>query len=706
MKLKEYKIDHKTNINKKESVTIGIGDVGVVCKILRMLYKYPIRTLVQEYLCNARDAYREIKQTKPIDIYLPTPSKPILEIRDYGKGMSPEDITNIFSSMTTSTKRGSNELTGGFGIGSKSYFIYGQDFYLRTIHKGIAYSYLVTIQEKEEGEITLLTKPSKTSEPDGTSVQLPVKHNDEKEFSNSVLRACYFWKDKYKIHGLINEEEKESLVEKVYSDKIKIYKKSEFLSSYFKKTVVFLNDGIPYEVENSLSEISKYYPEMNATHMVFDLNVGEISVNVDRENLDYSEENVNKIKKYLVELNSLMQGDVLSIFNNFRERINEIDFYSNTGIKNVLDRINYEDGLKEVKLDGNFDKSSNYNRVIFYKPDDISMSLKIKLYYKTRLEKEEDIVNNRIYLYAIMGSDKIILQYFLCSEKTARFKNKIINTYCNISRNVHNYFMFVDEKYKDVLDKNGVSYIDARNFKIEKKQREKTYLLERSEDKVYAIKYHKIDFDEMLKGGKASEVSKLDKTIFVHKQNLSEEEKVFCYYLNKFYKYDFYFLSEKRFEEENKKHNSLISFNDIWNKKLPLNEEFITDYLKLYLNDEKVVKAENKRRFLINLHNLENYLDKEKSSINKELTKLMQYAVDTSNIKYHTVIMRQVLKLVDLEKCDGFINKHILLKDKSKLSKLKQDVLKNLDELYNKYPLIPVLSLLEGYEKDIVFYLK
>lgn len=55
-------------IKSQQTVEFRIGDPGKIIDILRSkIYSNPIQTLVQEYLCNARDANREVKGTKNLD---------------------------------------------------------------------------------------------------------------------------------------------------------------------------------------------------------------------------------------------------------------------------------------------------------------------------------------------------------------------------------------------------------------------------------------------------------------------------------------------------------------------------------------------------------------------------------------------------------------------------------------------------------------
>jgi hypothetical protein len=66
------KID--SNVEPSKALNIGISDVRLVVDILSKLYAYPIRTLVQEYICNGRDAMREAGTWGKIPIEITVPN--------------------------------------------------------------------------------------------------------------------------------------------------------------------------------------------------------------------------------------------------------------------------------------------------------------------------------------------------------------------------------------------------------------------------------------------------------------------------------------------------------------------------------------------------------------------------------------------------------------------------------------------------------
>lgn len=73
---------------------------------LRLRHKDPVKACVREYLCNARDAHREVgTPDKPVRVILPTELSRQIEIQDEGPGISPRRMGDIFLNWLTALGR-------------------------------------------------------------------------------------------------------------------------------------------------------------------------------------------------------------------------------------------------------------------------------------------------------------------------------------------------------------------------------------------------------------------------------------------------------------------------------------------------------------------------------------------------------------------------------------------------------------------------
>lgn len=274
--------------------------------VTKYLYSNPIQTLVQEYLCNARDAMRSVPSSNDfIEITLPTKIDPLLKIRDFGPGISDDLMENVFRVIGESNKRSSDDLTGGFGIGAKSAFAYTDSFMIRSVIDGWSKLYLAHMGEAQDGAIELIDK-SESTESNGLEIQINVKEADTALFHNAVYRAIQFWDKKPLLKGLLVEEINKSFV---FPDPIlKIeninFYKNENIQNVSKDStnIVFLVDKIPYIVKkemvpDSYLKITSFFK--NSISLVFDLNNGDIEVAANREEINQSDFTKERTKFFL-----------------------------------------------------------------------------------------------------------------------------------------------------------------------------------------------------------------------------------------------------------------------------------------------------------------------------------------------------------------------------------------------------------------------
>ena len=134
------------------SASFGISqnDVAHILTMLRdTLYSDRVLAVLREYAANAWDVHREVgKGDVPIQVTLPTLEAPTLEIRDFGTGLSREDMMGRFLLAGASTKRGSNVAVGTLGIGRLSGFAYGDSFVVESRRGGVCSTYVAVIDAR------------------------------------------------------------------------------------------------------------------------------------------------------------------------------------------------------------------------------------------------------------------------------------------------------------------------------------------------------------------------------------------------------------------------------------------------------------------------------------------------------------------------------------------------------------------------------
>lgn len=141
------------------------------------LYQNKILAVIREISCNAADAHSMVgKPLSEIQVHLPTFAEPWFAVRDFGPGLSTEDVLELYTTYFRSTKDNDNSMIGGFGLGSKSPFAVADQFTVTSWHGGTK-SHFVCYKDGGLPQVNM-TGSSPSSEPNGLLVQVAVRGFD------------------------------------------------------------------------------------------------------------------------------------------------------------------------------------------------------------------------------------------------------------------------------------------------------------------------------------------------------------------------------------------------------------------------------------------------------------------------------------------------------------------------------------------------
>lgn len=301
MKLAEHANSLETNVQNSQQ-SFGIGNASVVIDILRKhMYGNPKQTLVQEYICNARDAMREVGKGNAFEITVPTHLSPVFKVRDFGPGITEDRMANVFILYGASTKRDTNNQTGGFGIGAKSAWAYTDSFTIVTVVNGEKRSYVAHTGVDNNGRLDLISK-EKTTEKNGTEIQIAVQRNDINEFCDAVRRAIYFWDEKPTLKGTLDQAP--TLVKGLSIGNTFEVIESRLIPSYvgdnWSTTPTIIIDGIPYHVGQNLLNHCPTLAKLSGfirLKPIFHIGNGVVEVNSSRESIADSTKSKEALEK-------------------------------------------------------------------------------------------------------------------------------------------------------------------------------------------------------------------------------------------------------------------------------------------------------------------------------------------------------------------------------------------------------------------------
>ncbi len=270
----------QTELNEK---FFSISDPAFVFDLLRnKIYSNPILAVCRELSCNALDAHREVgKGDVPIVITLPSHQDSYFKVKDFGPGISPSRIDDIYLKYAASTKRDSNDQIGAFGIGAKSPFSYSESFTIVTNHDGKCYNYMAFIDESRMGKLILLSE-SDTEDQNGTEIIVPVKSSDIHVFQENVEKCIRHWKVKPTILG----------GKIAYRNVVPVIGTNDWFISgdrenYYERKVKVLVGEIEYNLDSTaikaFSDTSILSAVNSDIYLCFD--VGEISLAANRESV-------------------------------------------------------------------------------------------------------------------------------------------------------------------------------------------------------------------------------------------------------------------------------------------------------------------------------------------------------------------------------------------------------------------------------------
>lgn len=151
------------------------------------LYTDKIMAPIRELLCNAYDAHiaAGIPDTA-LEVHMPTSNKQEFRIRDFGKGLSAEDMRELYTTYGASTKNLSNDFIGCMGLGSKSPFAYTDTFTAISRYDGKRYNFACSL---DNGKPNITQFPAEDMEPGektGLEVGFIVNRGDVSEFNSKL----------------------------------------------------------------------------------------------------------------------------------------------------------------------------------------------------------------------------------------------------------------------------------------------------------------------------------------------------------------------------------------------------------------------------------------------------------------------------------------------------------------------------------------
>lgn len=293
-----------------EAILSNVGEVGEfrirnsakAFSILSSgLYSNKIRAIIRELSCNAVDSHVAAnRNTTPFDVHLPNAMEPWFAIRDYGVGLSYDQVVNIYTTYFESTKTDSNAYIGALGLGSKSPFSYTDNFTVTAIQNGTKGIYSAFINGEGVPSIAKMMEES-TKEPNGVEVKFSV--NERYDYSKFKEEAAHVYSH-FKLQPVVSgsSDFKIREIEFKTRDIIPGVHETNTRNSYSNSSMAIMgNIAYPIEVPNASTVLGDLASLLQCgLHIEFE--IGELDFQASREGLSYIPQTINSIKRKLQQI--------------------------------------------------------------------------------------------------------------------------------------------------------------------------------------------------------------------------------------------------------------------------------------------------------------------------------------------------------------------------------------------------------------------
>ena len=293
------KNDITTNISQAREFQASTDSSRLFAMLSNYLYSNPRKAVLNEIAANAKDSHQQNGNVdRPITIISPTKLDPHLRIRDYGTGLSEDDVYRLLTTYgeSGSHKRSSNEYEGAWGIGSKSVAAVASTWKYKSWFGGQCKEYLVFINEKSIPSLTKICENGCDISETGFEVSIPIKSDDFSSWTNLFSEVFKHYPVRPEFKNSVPTFDSVQII--FEHESFNIY--SAGVCGYYDNTKFIVSGrGYPGDISKVYSRltISNVYSRLtvaeinfaNSGKVLFKFKTGELEVSLNREELQYTE---------------------------------------------------------------------------------------------------------------------------------------------------------------------------------------------------------------------------------------------------------------------------------------------------------------------------------------------------------------------------------------------------------------------------------
>lgn len=315
---------------------MGMDSSGMdqACYFLRdKIYSNKVLAVVREYITNALDEHVKYNIEKPVTVRL---QDNVFSVRDYAKGLSENDVRNVFGMYFKSTKRDDNKQSGCFGLGSKAAHCYTDSFYVKSYYDGVCTLYTCVLGGGSNGVPVgqIMKIGEEPTDETGLEISVEIEASRRGEFAATayvMVETCSKPIEFYDNNEII-----------VPSTPLKKVEKNGFVFKLFsfnpsritRYNNVFIKMGEVMYEHNHITSYIQNSALLPDRFLVVEIPVGKMSLPISRESFEDTPSNKRNLQSINTAIKELFDEDV--------------QHYSNLSVQNLLDYV------KDTHFEGEF----------------------------------------------------------------------------------------------------------------------------------------------------------------------------------------------------------------------------------------------------------------------------------------------------------------------------------------------------------------
>ena len=286
------------------------------------LYSDKIAAPIRELSTNAYDAHVAQGNTHtPFDVHLPSVAEPWFSIRDYGIGMSKQELQTTYTTYFDSNKTHSNDFVGCMGLGSKTPFTLSDAFTVTSV-KDNKKTTVINYLDEDVPNFSIISEEN-TDEASGTEIKFtPTEANTYDKLRESAQRILgYFDVTPNLTIGSTKEEVK--VPTKRLEGKDWYYVDSQLAHS--DSIILMGNVAYPFNFCDVSDDFEKKYGWSNTyeyrrlvSNLVFRVPIGNLDITASREEIGWTHEG----REYMVNFVERVNNEIKDIMN---EQLNDCE---------------------------------------------------------------------------------------------------------------------------------------------------------------------------------------------------------------------------------------------------------------------------------------------------------------------------------------------------------------------------------------------